>query len=83
MGGNSRYIDPFSDEVVEFYQENWRKYFYGSIVDENGKPLPRHTTAFKVGELIYTNGCTMKVVYVNDKTVVLEPWNGVIEGEKK
>jgi hypothetical protein len=44
-----------------------------SLLRPNGEPVPKHWAVFTIGELVTVKDQTMKVGYINESSLTLEP----------
>jgi hypothetical protein len=51
------------------------------LLRPNGEPVPEHWSIFVQGEDVVIKNYTFRVVYMNEKTIVLEPVGPIIVGE--
>jgi len=60
-------------QTIEDLVKNASKTLQKKLVRANGEPVPRHWPILRVGELVTVKDITMKVVHINECTLVLEP----------
>jgi len=53
----------------------------GQLLRPNGEPVPKHWTQFTAGENVDIKGCTFKVAYIGETSILFEPVGPIIVGE--
>lgn len=51
------------------------------LLRPNGEPVPEHWSIFVQGEDVVVKNYTFRVVYMNEKTIVLEPVGPLLVGK--